>query len=415
MTGFSRIRRGRPTTSKARSLPRNVWILSLTSFFRDISSEMLVHLLPLFLANVLSVRIAVIGLIEGIAETTASLTKIYSGWLSDRLGRRKGLTVGGYGVAALAMPLLLVARTWPVVLLYRFLDRMGKGIRTAPRDALIADSVEPRQRGVSFGIHRAADSAGAFLGLLLAIGFVWRLQGGGVALDASTFRTIVTWALVPAGLATLVVAVGVKEMVTSRPATLPRLSFQGVDPRFKRFLVVMALFTLGNSTDAFLILRAQSGGATVVAILWLLAGFTLVNTLLSGPAGALSDRIDRRRLIVAGWFLYALVYLGFAWADRVWQFAVLYALYGAYYALTAGVAKAYVADLVPEPERRGSAYGAYNGVIGLTVLPASIIAGVLWQGVGGWSGFGPAAPFLFGGGLSLVATLLLWRWVDRAV
>ena len=157
---------------------------------------MLVHLLPLFLANVLSVRIAVIGLIEGIAETTASLTKIYSGWLSDRLGRRKGLTVGGYGLAALAMPLLLVARTWPVVLLYRFLDRIGKGIRTAPRDALIADSVEPRQHGVSFGIHRAADSAGAFLGLLLAIGFVWKLQGGGVALDASTFRTIVTWALV---------------------------------------------------------------------------------------------------------------------------------------------------------------------------------------------------------------------------
>ena len=193
------------------------------------------------------------------------------------------------------------------------------------------------------------------------------------------------------------------------------MSFQGVDPRFKRFLVVMALFTLGNSTDAFLILRAQSGGATVVAILWLLVGFNLVYTLLSGPAGALSDRIDRRRVIVAGWLLYALVYLGFAWADRVWQFAVLYALYGAYYALTAGVAKAYVADLVPEPERRGSAYGAYHGVIGLTVLPASVIAGVLWQGVGAWSGFGPAAPFLFGGGLSLVATLLLWRWVDRAV
>ncbi len=152
-----------------RALPRNVWVLSLTSFFRDIASEMLVHLLPLFLANVLSVRIAVIGLIEGVAETTASLMKIYSGWLSDKLGRRKGLTVAGYGLAALAMPLLLIARTWPFVLLYRFLDRMGKGTRTAPRDALIADSVVVRQRGVSFGLHRAADSAGAFLGLLVAI------------------------------------------------------------------------------------------------------------------------------------------------------------------------------------------------------------------------------------------------------
>ncbi len=387
-------------------------MLSLTSFLRDIASEMLVHLLPLFLANVLSVRIAVIGLIEGVAETTASLMKIYSGWLSDKLGRRKGLTVGGYGVAALAMPLLLIARTWPVVLLYRFLDRMGKGIRTAPRDALIADSVKTHQRGASFGLHRAADSAGAFLGLLLAIAFVWRIQGGSISLDQETFRAIVTWAMVPAGLAALVVAVGVKEVVTDRPATLPRISFPGVDPRFKRFLVVMTLFTLGNSTDAFLILRAQSGGASVLAILALLAGFNLVYTVLAGPVGALSDRMDRRKVIIGGWLLYGGVYLGFAMADRTWHFGVLYALYGAYYALTEGVAKAYVADLVPEPERRGSAYGAYNGAIGLTALPASVIAGALWQGVGDWSGLGPAAPFLFGSGLSLVAALLLWRWVD---
>jgi MFS family permease len=386
-------------------------VLSLTSFFRDIASEMLVHLLPLFLANVLSVRIAVIGLIEGVAETTASLMKIYSGWLSDKLGRRKGLTVGGYGLAALAMPLLLVARTWPVVLLYRFLDRMGKGIRTAPRDALIADSAEAHQRGASFGFHRAADSAGAFLGLLIAIALVWGIQGGSVALDQDTFRAVVTWSLIPAALAVLVVAVGVKEVVTDRPAVMPRISFRHVDPRFKRFLVVMTLFTLGNSTDAFLVLRAQNGGASVLAILGLLAGFNLVYTVLAGPVGALSDRMDRRKVIIGGWLLYALVYLGFAVADRTWHFGVLYSLYGAYYALTEGVAKAYVADLVPEPERRGSAYGAYNGVIGLTALPASVIAGVLWQGVGDWSGLGPAAPFVFGSTLSLLAAVLLWRWV----
>ena len=392
-------------------IPRNVWVLSLTSFLRDVASEMLVHLLPLFLANVLGVRLAVIGLIEGIAETTASLVKILSGWLSDRLGRRKGLTVAGYGLAALAMPLLLLVQTWPLVLLYRFLDRIGKGIRTAPRDALIADSVEPDQRGLSFGLHRAADSAGAFLGLLLAAVFVMRIQGSGVALDAETFRAIVTFAIVPAALAVLVVVVGVREAGRVGPPTRSTREMPATDARFRRFLVVMVLFTLGNSTDAFLVLRVQSGGTSVVAILWLLAGFNLVYTVLSGPAGALSDRIDRRKVMIAGWLLYALVYLGFAWADQTWQFALLYALYGAYYALTAGVAKAFVADLTPNPERRGAAYGLFHGVVGLTLLPASVIAGVLWEGIGAWPGFGPAAPFIFGSGLSLIAVFLMWRWV----
>ena len=392
-------------------VPRNVWVLSLTSLLRDVASEMLVHLLPLFLANVLGVRLALIGLIEGVAETTASLVKILSGWLSDRLGRRKGLTVGGYGLAALAMPLLLVAQTWTLVLLYRFLDRIGKGIRTAPRDALIADSVEPDQRGLSFGLHRAADSAGAFLGLLLAAVFVTRMQGSGLVLDAQTFRAIVYFAIVPAALAVLVVVVGVREARTRGPHTGSKTGVPDIDPRFRRFLAVMALFTLGNSTDAFLVLRAQSSGTSVVAILILLAGFNLVYTVLSGPAGALSDRIDRRKVMIGGWLLYAIVYLGFAWADQTWQFALLYGLYGAYYALTAGVAKAFVADLTPNPDRRGWAFGVFNGVIGLTLLPASVVAGVLWEGVGTWPGLGPAAPFIFGSGLSLISVLLMWRWV----
>ena len=392
-------------------VPRNVWVLSLTSLLRDVASEMLVHLLPLFLANVLGVRLALIGLIEGVAETTASLVKILSGWLSDRLGRRKGLTVGGYGLAALAMPLLLVAQTWTLVLLYRFLDRIGKGIRTAPRDALIADSVEPDQRGLSFGLHRAADSAGAFLGLLLAAVFVTRMQGSGLVLDAQTFRAIVYFAIVPAALAVLVVAVGVREAGTRGPHTGSKPGVPDIAPRFTRFLAVMALFTLGNSTDAFLVLRAQSSGTSVVAILILLAGFNLVYTVLSGPAGALSDRIDRRKVMIGGWLLYAIVYLGFAWADQTWQFALLYGLYGAYYALTAGVAKAFVADLTPNPDRRGWAFGVINGVLGLALLPASVVAGVLWEGVGTWPGLGPAAPFIFGSGLSLISVLLMWRWV----
>ena len=398
--------------SSIRKVPRNIWALSLTSFFRDVASEMLVHLLPLFLANVLGIRTAIIGLIEGIAETTASLMKIYSGWLSDKLGKRKELTVAGYGLAALAMPLLLVARSWPAVLLYRFVDRVGKGVRTAPRDALIADSITPEHRGIAFGLHRAADTGGAFVGLLLAIWLVWRSQLGEWQLSAETFRTIVWWAMIPATLAVLAVALGVKEVVKPRSNGVapPHFTLSGLGQPFQRFLLVMILFTLGNSTDAFLVLRAQSSGASVVMVLAMIAGFNLVYTLLATPAGALSDRIDRRKVVIGGWLLYALVYLGFAFAGQTWHFWLLYALYGVYYALTEGVAKALVADFVPS-ERRGTAYGVYNAAVGLTVLPASVIAGILWQGLGAWMGFGPAAPFLFGGFLALIASALLWRWV----
>ncbi len=394
-----------------RNIPRNVWVLSLASFLRDIASEMLIHLLPLFLANVLGVGVAIIGVIEGIAETTASLVKIYSGWLSDKLGKRKGLTVGGYGLAALAMPLLLIARSWPGVLLYRFVDRLGKGIRTAPRDALIADSISPEQRGISFGLHRAADTGGAFVGLLIAILIVWRLQAGEWQLAPETFRVIVAWGFIPAILAVLVIAFGAKEIIKPGSARAPAFSLRGFDRPFRRFLVVMVLFTLGNSSDAFLVLRAQNAGAAVLMILGMIAGFNLIYSLLAGPAGALSDRIDRRKVIIGGWGLYALVYLGFAFADQAWQFWLLYALYGVYYALTEGVAKALVADLVPAGEQRGTAYGLYNGAIGLTLLPASVIAGLLWQGIGPWSGLGPAAPFLFGGILALLSAVLLWRWI----
>ncbi len=395
-----------------RKVPRNIWALSLTSFLRDIASEMLVHLLPLFLANVLGIRTALIGLIEGVAETTASLMKIYSGWLSDKLRQRKGLTVAGYGLAALATPLLLIARTWPVVLLYRFIDRMGKGIRTAPRDALIADSIAPEHRGVAFGLHRAADTGGAFVGLLLAMMLVWRMQLGNWQLSAETFHAIVWWALMPATLAALVVALGVKEVIkTPASATAPpKFSLQGLGQRYQRFLLVMVLFTLGNSTDAFLVLRAQSAGASVVMVLGMIAGFNLVYALLATPAGALSDKIDRRKVVITGWLLYALIYLGFSMAGQSWHFWLLYALYGIYYALTAGVAKAMVADFAPA-ERRGTAYGVFNAAVGLTVLPASVIAGVLWQGLGRWGGLGPAAPFLFGSSLALLAAVLLWKWV----
>ncbi len=392
-----------------REIPRNVRALALTSLLRDVASEMLVHLLPLYLADVLAVQTAVIGLIEGIGETTASITKIYSGWVSDRLGR-KGPTVAGYSLAALAIPVLYVANSGLGVGLARFLDRLGKGIRTAPRDALIADSVASDKRGIGFGLHRAADTAGAFLGLIAAIAIVLSLQEPGAFLDGPTFRTVVAWASIPALLAVAVVLVGVREVARRRPSELPQLSVAGLGAAFQRNLVVTVLFTLGNSTDAFLALRARSLGASVVTILAMIALFNLVYAAAAGPLGALSDRMDRRHLIATGWLLYAVVYLGFAASGSAWHLWALFALYGIYYALTEGVGRAFVADLVPE-DRRGTAYGVYAAAIGLTALPASVVAGVLWQGVGAWGGLGPTAPFFFGASLALLAGVLLQRWV----
>ncbi len=396
-----------------RDLPRNVWVLSLTSLLRDVASEMLVHLVPLFMANVLGTRTVVIGLVEGLAETTASLVKVASGWLSDRLRRRKALTVAGYGLAAAATPLLLVAGSWLAVLAYRVLDRLGKGIRTAPRDALIAESVPPERRGLGFGLHRAADSAGAFMGLVLAMVLVAHLQPGAERLAATTFRAAVLWSLVPATLAVLVVALGAREVLSpARSAPSPRAGgLRALGTPFLRFLVVVVLFTLGNSSDAFLVLRVQSAGGSLLALLGMLAVFNLVYTLCSGPAGHWSDRIGRRRVLVLGMAVYASVYLGFGTAGQLWHFWVLYSFYGVYYAMTEGVMKAMVADQVADPALRGTAYGIFHAAVGLTALPASVLGGALWQGVGGWAGFGPGAPFLFGGAMAMLAGLLLWFWV----
>lgn len=399
------------TTSRGlRGLPRNVWVVTATSFLTDVSSEMLVHLLPLFLANVLGVRLSIVGLIEGVAETTASLLKVFSGWLSDRLGDRKWLTVAGYSLSTLAKPFLVVANTWGAVLAVRFADRVGKGIRTAPRDALVADSIDEKRRGLAFGLHRAGDTAGAMFGLLIALGVVYALQGADLTLQRPTFQTIVLISIVPAVLAVLVLVVGAKNVPVTSQRDRPRLSLAGFDPRFKRFLIVMVLFTLGNSSDAFLVLRAQSLGLSVAGVMGVLVLFNLVYALVSTPAGALSDRIGRRKVIVGGWLAYAAIYLGFGLAGAAWQIWALFALYGIYYGLAEGAGKALVADVVA-PAQRGTAYGVYNAAIGLAAFPASLLAGLLWQGVAGWAGFGPAAPFLFGAGMALLAVVLLLVWL----
>lgn len=389
-----------------RTLPRNIWAASATSFLMDIASEMVVHLLPLFLANVVGVGTAVIGVIEGVAESTASVLKVFSGWFSDRLGRRKGLAVGGYALSAAAKPLLLVASSWGAVAGARWVDRVGKGIRTAPRDALVADAVDEGRRGLAFGLHRAADTAGALLGVLGALVAVGLTQGGSGELTAGTFRVVVLVSVVPAALAVLVLALGAREVRPKVRQARPAVRFRSLGRPFLVFLGIVALFELGNSADAFLVLRAQTLGASVVGILGMLAAFNLVYTLVSTPAGSLSDRVGRRRLIVGGWLLYAGIYLGLGLAGKAWNMWVLYLAYGAYYGVAYGTARALVADLVP-PELRGTAYGSYSLVVGALDLPASAVAGVLWQG------FGPRAPFFFGAALALVAAGALALWAPR--
>ncbi len=391
---------------RMRGLPRNVWAVSLTSFFMDISSEMIINILPLFLSNVLGIRTSIIGLIEGVAEATASLLKVFSGWLSDKVHARKWMAVVGYGISALAKPLFYFTNTWGGVAGVRWADRVGKGIRTAPRDALVADSISKEQRGLAFGFHRAADTGGAVLGLLIALLVVWLTQKNGLLLNRGTFQTLVLISIIPGILAVVALAFGTRDVAVTGTHERPRISFRDLGKPFLVFMIIVGVFDLGNSSDAFLVLRAQERGLSVVGVLGMLVTFNAVYTLVSAPAGDLSDRIGRRRVIVGGWLVYALIYLGFAIAGKGWHIWVLYALYGIYYGLAYGTTKAMVADIVPEA-LRGTAYGTYNAILGLLDFPASVIAGILWQGVGTWTGFGPSAPFYFGGAMALLAAILM--------
>lgn len=396
-----------------RKLPRNVWAVSFTSFFMDVSSEMVLNLLALFLANVLQVKTGLIGVIEGVAEATASILKLFSGWLSDKLGSRKWIAVAGYGISAVSKPFFLLTGSVGAIAGARWGDRIGKGVRTAPRDALVADSIDPKNRGMAFGFQRAADTAGAMLGLLIAMLVVWLTQRNAEKLNLDTFRTIVWLSLIPAVLAVLSLAIGATEVAVHGKRDMPKFAFRSLGKPFMVFMVIVSIFDLGNSSDAFLVLRAQERGISVLGILGMLVMFNLVYTLVSAPAGTLSDRIDRKKLIVGGWIVYGLIYLGFAFAQAAWHVVVLYVLYGFYYGLAYGTTKAMVADLVPE-RLRGTAYGTYNGVLGILDFPASLIAGLLWQGSGTWQGFGPAAPFLFGGVMALIAAILMATWMPKS-
>jgi MFS family permease len=328
---------------------------------------------------------------------------------------RKPPTVLGYTISALSKPLLAFAGSWLGVLAVRFADRLGKGVRTAPRDALLADSAPPDRRGLAFGFHRAGDSLGAVAGIGLALLIVWLTQGNQLTLSRATFQRIALASAIPGFLAVVVLAVGLYEVRRAAPAAgRPILgSFREMPSRFRRFLFIFALFTLGNSADAFIILRAQERGLSVAGVLAMLLAFNLVYTAVAGPAGGLSDRLGRPRIILFGWIVYAFIYLGLALAAEGWQVIALFISYGLYHGLVEGNARAYVADLAGAGER-GSAYGLYHAVVGFLALPASIIAGILWQGVGRWAGFGAPAPFLFGALLAGVASLLFVTELRRA-
>jgi MFS family permease len=371
---------------------RPVFILGIVSFLTDVSSEMVYPLVPLFLTSVLGAPVAAVGLIEGLAEGAASLFKTVGGWASDRLRLRRPLVFAGYAVSAVAKPLLAAAYVWPVALLVRFGDRTGKGIRTAPRDALVADVTLPELRGRAFGFHRAADTFGAVAGPAAALGLL--------AAFADNFRLIFILAFFPAVAALALVSLVKERPPAPAPAGTARIAWRGLGTGFYVFLGISLVFALGNSSDVFLLLRAKDVGLSNSEVVLSYMLFNVVYAVLAMPAGIISDRLGRRSVVGGGFAVFAMVYLGFALVGRgavVWP---LFAVYGVHMALTEGVGRAFVADFVPS-ERRATALGLYQGAMGGMILLSSVIAGVLWDAID------PAAPFFLGGATALAALALL--------
>lgn len=379
-------------------LPRSVWLLGWTSFFTDAASEAIYPLLPMFVTRVLGGQAVSLGIIEGTADAVSSLLKIGAGRLSDVLGRRRPLVIAGYTLASAARPLAALATAWPHIFVIRLVDRVGKGVRGAPRDAMLAAAAPEGSRGRVFGFHRAMDHAGAVAGPIAASAFLW--------LYPEQYRWLFALTIVPGA-----IAVGllffVREERSSRPSAGPIDDSSVVDsPRtplpasLKRFFWVLALFTLGNSSDAFLLLRLSDAGLAVAALPLVWAALHVVKASLSTFGGSLSDRFGRPTLIVSGWLVYALVYAGFAMSTSAATLVVWLLVYGVHFALVEGTEKALVADLAPV-EIRGTAFGWYNAVLGFGALAASLLFAAIWQA------FGAPAAFLVGAGLSLAASALM--------
>ena len=366
--------------SGSAGLPPNVVKAGLVSFFADVSSEMLYPLTPILLTAVLGAPVAVVGLIEGVAEAVASLVKPVAGRFSDKSGNRVPYMLWGYSLSTLGKPLIAVAQAWPLVLVARSVDRLGKGVRTAPRDAYIADSVDEANRGRAFGWHRGLDTARAVVGALLSLLLLW--------LTHDNLRLVIWLAIIP-GLISVYFVSRLKEAPSSRgPRSEPIRTDVAVPlgSRFRWYVGVWAVFAVSNSSDVFLILRAKNVGLSTTAVILLYVLYNVVYAVASPRLGALSDRIGRRHLLVSGLVVFAGVYAGLAFADSAWQLVVLFAVYGLYMAATEGVGKALAVDLVPKGSR-AAAVGVLGMVTGVAALLASVIAGVLWSAVGPWATF----------------------------
>ncbi len=377
-----------------RGLGRNVIVSGFVSLLMDASSEMIYPLVPIFLSSALGVSKSVIGLIEGIAEATAGILKSYSGWLSDRTARRKALMIAGYSISTLSRPILALAGAWHQVLASRFLDRTGKGIRGAPRDALIAESTDHQQMGRAFGFHRMMDTVGAGIGPLIASAIL--------AASASNYRLVFWCSIIPGALAVLTIIFFIRETPHkpgSAHAEPPRLSLGAFGFRYKAFLFVATVFMIGNSSDAFLILKASAVGVPVAAIPIVYFCFNMVYALTAMPAGLLADRIGAERVILAGFLLFAAVYFGFGLASTSAQVWALFMAYGVFMGITEGIHKAYIAQLAPA-RQKATAFGLYNMFTGFALLPASLMAGWLWDSTG------PRATFWLGTATALVAATL---------
>lgn len=377
---------------KGIGVTKNVLVVSLVSLFQDASSEIIYPLLPLFLCSVLGVNKALYGLIEGVAESTASLFKVFSGWISDRIGKRKSIVFAGYLLSAASKPLLALVTTWWQAFFLRFSDRVGKGVRGAPRDALIADSTSVQSRGRAFGFHRGMDTLGAVIGPLLAFALLKWLN--------NDFRKVFMLAAIPA-----FISVALVFFIRERKHFLlaggpPRLTLKGFSSRFKIFLFILTFFALGNSSDGFLILRAQNLGLPALLIPLIYLVFNLVYALVALPAGIISDRIGRKPALILGYLVFALVYFSLSLKLGLSLVWVLFGVYGLYRGMTDGVERAFIVDLVPD-ERRGTALGLYQTFVGLALLPASFIGGVLWDTVG------PFATFLLGAATASLSALIL--------
>jgi MFS family permease len=376
-----------------KAVPLSVWALGLVSMLMDVSSEMVHSLLPVFLVTGLGASVALVGLIEGVAEATASITKVFSGWLSDRLGNRKWLAVAGYGLAALTKPLFPFAYSPLTVFGARFADRIGKGLRGAPRDALIADLVPPGSRGAAFGLRQSLDTIGAFAGPLVAIGLMVLLAGD--------IRGVFAWAVVPAMLAVALLIFGVKEPERTRPrgsveAPVKLAEVRALGPVLWGVMALGVVFTLARFSEAFLVLRASDVGLAAMLVPLVMVVMNVVYALVAAPVGSLSDTIGRKGLLAAGLVVLVAADLVLALVGTIWGVLAGVALWGLHMGLTQGLLAAMVADTAP-PRLRGTAFGLFNLVTGVALLAASVIAGWLW------SASGPTATFLTGGGLALAA------------